>query len=675
MKRMSSERSWSAPSPAEAAFREAFDGDYVFRFADRLSRIGAYDLGFRPSGSEAGHQAAELIDAEMRSLGLEDVHKEPFPVYCWGFSGARVEIEDADPMEASSFPPTPGTGAEGLSAPMVDAGHGTSTDYVGLDVRDRIAFVRFDTERLPWIGSLAYEAELHGARAVVFSYVNGYAQHPSGEALNTHDGTARTTIPVLQVCKRDGALLAERLRDGEPLSVRLHSQVAADPQGTGYNVVGRIPGQLGDRLLIVGAHFDAWFHGYWDNAVGVGGMLAMAAGVRALMEDGFRPRHTLLFVATDAEEFGAPDTHFDWLIGCHAMLQDHPEWQGKVSAAFNIDTLAFLDQEQLGFIGPPELLPFLRESVGGWKTESFPQATVWVREQVTAWTETLTYAYFGIPPIQPRFALSEARETVYHTQFDDRDVVHRDRAIETLQVYGSLLLRFDHQSLLPYAFSERAQSLRRRVMPSPGWGGPVPGADEERAALHDALEHLDEWSDSLGAPQGEDGGAPLAATNDALRRAAGYLIGNTNYLNACSPEDALPLHTFYERDWHALDTAVTRLRGGDARGAMEALMDGDRGVHGAWCALDMSYPVYHRNTVGGRNPGRNDLYWGRRRTAALTDVWLELHALQDKVRRGITDFGAEIGTLEEKKRAAADAYRRAVGDLAAVVETVTACLA
>ncbi|MEJ2558894.1 MAG: M28 family peptidase, partial [Anaerolineae bacterium] len=84
--------------------------------------------------------------------------------------------------------------------------------------------------------------------------------------------------------------------------------------------------------MLVGAHYDTWFHGYWDNAVGVASILAMA---RTLLDHGYQPEHTLLFVATDAEEFGAPDTHFDWLIGCHSMLGAHPEWHGRISAAFN----------------------------------------------------------------------------------------------------------------------------------------------------------------------------------------------------------------------------------------------------------------------------------------------------------------------------------------------------
>lgn len=668
---MHTPKAWSTPFPQERAFWDGFDADYLFDFASRLSSIGAYELGFRPTGSEAGHRAGDLILEEMRSLGLHDVHKEPFPVYAWDFAGASLELDGWDAMPASSFPPTPGTPPAGLSAMLVDAGHGTVRDYLSLDVRDRIAFVRFDTNRLPWMDVLAYEAELHGACALVFYYLNGYAQHESGEALNTHDGTARPTVPILQLCKRDGVRVSGRLAAEGPVRATLRSRVKADAYGTGYNVLGKIPGRLPERYLIVGAHYDAWFHGYWDNAVGVAGMLTMA---KTLLEHGYQPEHTLLFIATDAEEFGAPDTHFDWLIGCHLLLQSHPEWHGRVSAAFNIDTLAFLAQEQLGFIGPPEMLSFLRQAVGDYEAKSFPKPRAWIKEQVTAWTETLTYAYFGIPPIQPRFALEEARRTIYHTQFDDADIVHQQRAAETIQLYGALLVRLDRQPVLPYQFAERVRSLRATIKTPPDGA-----AEEELAALGRALDKLEQRTDKLNLMLAEVGEAELDqardAINDRLRQAAAHLIENINYLSAESPEDAWPLDVFYDRDLRALDTALGHLAAGDAQKAITAITDYKTGLRGAWCALQMSYPVYYRHTVGGRNPGRQDLFWGQDRTAMLTDVWAELHALRDKLSRGVTDFGAEVYAIGEKRQAVAAAYRDAIKKLTSIIEEATDMLA
>jgi N-acetylated-alpha-linked acidic dipeptidase len=677
-------KSWFTPFPQERIFWDGFDADYLFDFASRLSRIGAYELGFRPSGSKAGHRAGDLILEEMRRLGLQDVHKEPFPVYAWDFAGASLQLEGWDPMPASSYPPTPGTSPEGLSAMLVDAGHGTAPDYLGLDVRGKIAFVRFDTKRLPWVDVLAHEAELHGARALAFYYLNGYAQHESGQALNTHDGTARPTIPILQLCKRDGARVAARLsppksarREAEgPVRATLRSQVKTNPEGTGHNVIGRFPGRQADCYLIVGAHYDAWFHGYWDNAVGVAGMLAIA---KTLLDHGYQSEHTLLFIATDAEEFGAPDTHFDWLIGCHRMLGAHPEWRGRVSAAFNIDTLSFLAQEQLSFIGPPELLPFLREAAGGYEAKTFPQPRVCVKEQVTAWTEVLTYAYFGIPPIQPRFALEEARRTIYHTQFDTADIVHHERAAETIQLYGTLLVRLDRQPILPYEFTERVRSLRATIKSPPPVGvGLAPALEEELAGLRRALDRLEGQAGRLNlaliqASETEPGQA-RAAMNDRLRQAAAHVIAHTNYLDATAPEDALPLHTFYDRDLRALDAALAHLAAGDPEQAMAALADRKTGLHGAWCALDMSYRVHYRHTVGGRNPGRGDLFWGQGRTAMITDVWAELHTLKDKMARGVTDFEAEAYALQGKRETVAVAYRDAIRDLTGVIEEATAML-
>ena len=94
--------------PQERTFWDTFDAAYLSDFAERLSSIGTYELGFRPSGSEAGRRATDLILQEMHALGLQDTRKEPFPVYAWDFVGASLEIDGWDPMPASSFPPTPG---------------------------------------------------------------------------------------------------------------------------------------------------------------------------------------------------------------------------------------------------------------------------------------------------------------------------------------------------------------------------------------------------------------------------------------------------------------------------------------------------------------------------------------------------------------------------------------
>jgi len=100
-------------------------------------------------------------------------------------------------------------------------------------------------------------------------------------------GMCRDTIPILQVCVNDGKYLTQVLQKQGDVQVTLYSSVKADPEGTGHNVVGVIPGcRFPDRYLAVSAHYDAWFTGYWDNASGVAAMLAIA---KALIDSGYRP--------------------------------------------------------------------------------------------------------------------------------------------------------------------------------------------------------------------------------------------------------------------------------------------------------------------------------------------------------------------------------------------------
>ena len=99
-------QSWSKPFPQEHFFWDGLDSDYLFEFASRLSSIGTYELGFRPSGTRAAHRAAELILEEMHALGLEKTRREPFPVYAWDFAGASLELDGWEPLTASSYPPT-----------------------------------------------------------------------------------------------------------------------------------------------------------------------------------------------------------------------------------------------------------------------------------------------------------------------------------------------------------------------------------------------------------------------------------------------------------------------------------------------------------------------------------------------------------------------------------------
>ena len=64
---------------------------------------------------------------------------------------------------------------------------------------------------------------------------------------------------------------------------------------------------------------------------------------------GFRPRRTLLFLASTNEEYGYTDAYYEWLIGCwYAVTNQRTDWQRKA--------ILTLDFELLGTGDPAERL-------------------------------------------------------------------------------------------------------------------------------------------------------------------------------------------------------------------------------------------------------------------------------------------------------------------------------
>lgn len=151
----------------------------------------------------------------------------------------------------------------------------------------------------------------------------------SGDAFaGRKPGTAGHAKATAYLAQRFGALRLLAFREGfvQPFMFE------RDQSGT--NVMGYIEGrQAPDQHFIITAHYDHLgsrgsriYNGADDNASGVAALLALAAHFRQ-----FPPRHSLIFVATDAEEPG--------LHGAHALLRDLPVAHSSVLLNINIDMI------------------------------------------------------------------------------------------------------------------------------------------------------------------------------------------------------------------------------------------------------------------------------------------------------------------------------------------------
>jgi len=115
----------------------------------------------------------------------------------------------------------------------------------------------------------------------------------------------------------------------------------------GRNVIGMIEGAdpvLKDTYIIVSSHYDAFgigppmngdsiYNGALDNAIGVAATLEIARVVQSMPE---RPKRTIIFLFTTAEEFG--------LLGSIYYTLNPIVPLYKTIANINIDGIAFIDE-------------------------------------------------------------------------------------------------------------------------------------------------------------------------------------------------------------------------------------------------------------------------------------------------------------------------------------------
>lgn len=122
------------------------------------------------------------------------------------------------------------------------------------------------------------------------------------------------------------------------------------------NIVGFIPGSESDKIIVVMGHYDHIgrngddiFNGADDNASGTVAMMALAEYFSKN-----RPKHSMMFVALDAEEMG--------LQGARALVEDFPFPIDQVKLNINMDMVSRNDLNELYAVGTHHY-PFLKPSL------------------------------------------------------------------------------------------------------------------------------------------------------------------------------------------------------------------------------------------------------------------------------------------------------------------------
>jgi hypothetical protein len=307
--------------PSEKAYAP-IDGAHIRELTREVVAISyrSRDAGDLMWGRIAGTQSEtwtnEWAEAKFRALGLQDIRRQPFdlppqwfPVsYDFGVigdGGAPRKFATVRPAVGSTSTP-PG----GLEVEAVWVGLGSAADFVGRDVRGKAVVILNEigeaagSQTAAWMGASKRAAD-RGAAALVVVYGstgNMTAWGPLGGGVR---------LPGFAIGYEDGLALREMIGTGQPVKIRMQSEVKTVPGLKSTSVWGTLPGAT-DENIIVMAHQDAYFDGALDNASGLAVMVALAEHFAKVPQR----RRSIQFVATAGHHAGSPNS---------AWLHEHRE--------------------------------------------------------------------------------------------------------------------------------------------------------------------------------------------------------------------------------------------------------------------------------------------------------------------------------------------------------------
>ena len=623
-------------------------------------------MGFRSGGTPADDAGARWIAQQMKLIGLSNVRLEAVPVDEWDFKSASVTVSGGAytyPVvyRASSFGgvvPTPMGGVTGDVVYVKDvdlingpwSGSAGAFDAVG-DVTGKIVVVDFESA-MWWMSLPDMEAGLRGAAAVILTYNPDWPGFFGREdALACFDAeTDLSAPPMVWIAQRDGDALKSALASGivsATVKNNVTLRLAADG-GTGYNAVGTIPGTTNkNEYVVFGGHHDAWFKGGLDNASSVVDELVIA---KAMKMSGFKPRRTIVFLSTTAEEYGYTNSWYDWCVGAwHFITQKHPAWSGRIAGMLNAEILGYKNGN-LWMLASPEVKPMIDAQLAAATdlTLTKNDTDAQVIGDPWCWNDQWTFTAAGVPSVsfwsQDNDYSGQYKLTTYHTQYDTPALIDWKFFGDIAKFQFRVTKKFD-RGLLPYTLGARsaqiADALSVKLGPAdpedpealptdPSVSDVIEGNLEPETfeAFTDALTRFDEASHTFDAmaAAGDLPAANIPAINAQLMQIEKMVNASFTTLdwldNTVYPFDQVSRDIFHlEAAFDSLDRAESDYDTAAAEVSTVGLM---------WYGTTFSQPVYKRVLQQHRPTYYRVCWGGQGHLAKYQDLTPDYNAILDR---------------------------------------------
>lgn len=286
-------------------------------------------IGPRLGGSEAEARARVWGVETLKDLGFKNVRIEEFQMPAWSRVSESAEIISPFPQElvVAALGQSPSTPEDGVAAEVVRFRTLPELQAAPLEgLEGKIVFVDEPMARtqdgsgygvaVAKRSQAAVEAEKRGAVAALIRSAgtdNHRNPHTGG---SVRGGTGLAPVPSAALSNPDADQLARAIKFAdEPVRVRLNIQTSWTESAISGNVIGEIPGET-DELIVIGGHLDSWDNGTGaiDDGAGIAITTAAAKLVDALKG---KPRRTIRVVMWGAEEVG--------IFGGKAYAEQHAD--------------------------------------------------------------------------------------------------------------------------------------------------------------------------------------------------------------------------------------------------------------------------------------------------------------------------------------------------------------
>jgi aminopeptidase YwaD len=336
-----------------------------------LVRTLAAEIGVRQCGTPEAARAAEAVADSFRELGLEPWFQE-FPLLRYDAEEPELWIDGERWRAGPCMYAHPGEcegEIEELSDGLWAVGEG------------RLARSIFGRGPIPF-----------GGRFTLAGHV--------------------ATPPTAFLSRAD----SERIRSGQHARLVVRGSFVAGQRDR--NVVARIPGAASAERVVVGAHYDAVWHGPGaiDNATGVEGLRRIAAHFASA-----EPARTVELVAFGAEEIG--------LVGARRFVADARDrgTLGSIVGMVNLDCIGHGESLQL-LCSPQTLLE--RTTATAARLGLAERYRVVTELGQDAGTDHLPFAQAGIPAVSIlHFPYDE-----YHLPQDTPELVDEQRLADAVEL-------------------------------------------------------------------------------------------------------------------------------------------------------------------------------------------------------------------------------------------------